>query len=252
MLMVTMKHGGKWDLLGSVLKGKGPTFERPVTGILNIIIDNIYHNHVDRLGMKYFISQLESDRTLFKNYPYALYATDETFLTANRPTGTHQESKKYFSNKHKMYGYKTDVSVVPNSIALACSAHDPGSVSDITMFRKMDGFHRDATTKQGHDCSAPDHGPMRTPYLLNWAIITEKDYQGAADSLRVLYFKKKPPHGRLTLGEERSNAELASDRLIVEIYFGRQCTFWTIIGSTFKWSESCYDSIFQFTVALTN
>ena len=116
----------------------------------------------------------------------------------------------------------------------------------------MDGFHRDATKKRGHDCSAPDHGPMRTPYPANWAVLTDKGYQGAADGLRVLYPKKKPPHRRLTLDEERGNAELASDRVIVENYVRRQCTLWTIIGSNFRWSESCYDSIFQFIVAFAN
>ena len=84
------------------------------------------------------------------------------------------------------------------------------------MFRKMDGFHREATKKRGYDCSAPDHGPMRTSYPLNWAILTEKGYHDAADSLRVLYRKKKPRHGRLTLDEERSIAELASNHVTVE------------------------------------
>ena len=151
-----------------------------------------------------------------------------------------------------MYGYKTEVSVLPNIIAMACSVHDPVSVSDLTMFRNMDHFHRMATKKSSTDCRAPDRCPMRTIYTMHWAILTDKGYQGAADSLRVQLPKKKTRHGRLPLEEERSNSELSSDRFIVEKYFGRQCSLWAIIRSKFRWSESCYDSIFQFSVALTN
>ena len=123
-----------------------------------------------------------------------------------------------------MYGYKTEVSVLPNGIAVACSVHDPGSASDLTMFRNMFHSHRMATKKSGADCRIPDHGPMRTLYRMHWAILTDNWYQGAADSLRVLLPWKKPPHGRLSLDEERGNSELSSDPVIVENYFGRQCS----------------------------
>lgn len=90
-----------------------------------------------------------------------------------------------------MYGYKTRVSVFPNSIALACTDPDPGFVSDITMLLKMDCIHSDATEKRVHDCSTPDRGPMVTLCPANWATQSEKGYQGTADSLRVLYPTKK-------------------------------------------------------------
>ena len=162
------------------------------------------------------MSQLATDKDFFKNHPSALCATDVSFQQANRPSGMHLESKKYFSNRQKMYGYKTEVSVLPNGIALACSDHDPGSVSYLAMFRSMAHFHRRATKNNEHDSLTPDHGPLRTLYPMNWAIPTDKAYQGAPDSLRVLYPKKKPPHGRLSLDDEGGNAELSSDRVIVE------------------------------------
>ena len=151
-----------------------------------------------------------------------------------------------------MYGYETEVSVLPNGIALACADHDLDSVLDLTMFRSMSHFHRRATKKNEHDRLSPAHGPLRTLYPMNWAILTDNGYQGAAYSLRVLYPKKKPPHDRLSLDDERRIAEMSSDLVILENFYGRQCSLWAITGSKFRWSEGFYDSIFQFSVALTN
>ena len=150
-----------------------------------------------------------------------------------------------------MYGYKPQVSALPNGIPLAGSYHDLGSMSDLNMFRSMAHFHRRAT-KNEHESLTPDHGPLRTLCPINLAILTDKGYKGAADILRVLSPMKKPTHGRLFVDDERSTAELSSDRVVVENFFGRQSSLWAIIGSKFTWSESCYDSIFQFSVALTN
>ena len=145
----------------------------------------------------------------------------------------HLESKKYFSNKHKMYGYKTKVSVLPNGIAFACSDHDPGLESDLALFPSMAHLHRRATRKNEHGNRTPDHDPLRTLYPMNWAVLTGKGY--------------KPPHSRLSLDDERGNAELSSDRMIVENFFGRQYSLLAIIGSKLRWSES-----FQFSVAPNN
>lgn len=52
----------------------------------------------------------------FGNYPTAHYATDVTFQQANCPSVNIQEEKKYYSGKHKLYGFKVEVSVLANSL----------------------------------------------------------------------------------------------------------------------------------------
>ena len=74
---------------------------------------------------------------LFKHFPVACYATDVSSQPNFRPGGSLHEGKKYFSGKHKRYGYKMEVSILPNDIAIGCSGHEPGSVSDLTLFRWM-------------------------------------------------------------------------------------------------------------------
>ncbi|ETV97458.1 hypothetical protein H310_09387 [Aphanomyces invadans] len=71
----------------------------------------------------------------FANYPYAKYATDIKFQPSHRPAGRFEEQKHYFSGKHKLYGLKIEASASPHGKLVGMSNHEPGSVSDVTMFR---------------------------------------------------------------------------------------------------------------------
>ena len=75
-------------------------------------------------------------KSTFSNYKFALYITDAAFQNANRSVRNHEEAKGYFTNKHMLYGYYSEFSVLPNSIAFGCTPHLPGSHSDIVIFRK--------------------------------------------------------------------------------------------------------------------
>ncbi len=50
---------------------------------------------------------------------------DVTFQQANHPSGIMLEGKFYFSEKHQLYGFKTEVSVTPSSQADDVMAHKP-------------------------------------------------------------------------------------------------------------------------------
>ena len=53
-----------------------------------------------------------------------------------------KEGKFYFSGKHKIYGRKVEVSVLPNRLALHCSKIYPGSVSDLTILNNGMDEHK--------------------------------------------------------------------------------------------------------------
>ncbi|KAE8983062.1 hypothetical protein PR002_g23349 [Phytophthora rubi] len=55
-----------------------------------------------------------ADKT-FSNYPCARYATDVTFQQANIPYGLCEGRSIYYSGKHKIHGYKMEVSVFPQA-----------------------------------------------------------------------------------------------------------------------------------------
>ena len=83
------------------------------------------------------MDKLYESRRKFLQDPMALYAADVTFQPSFRPSENMEEGNKYFSGKHKQYGYKVEVSVLPNGLALCCSEHEPGSVFDLTLFQRM-------------------------------------------------------------------------------------------------------------------
>jgi len=43
---------------------------------------------------------------IFTNYPCALNALDANFQPAYRPSGRFGEQNRFFSGKHKLYGFK--------------------------------------------------------------------------------------------------------------------------------------------------
>eukprot|EP00171_Calliarthron_tuberculosum_P022852 IDg22852t1 len=108
--------------------------------------------HADVCSM----THLQEQGNTFKNYKYAVEAIDVTFQQTNRPFGNMAEGKKYFSGKHKLYGYKVEVSVRPNGLAAAYSKHYPGSVSDITILTKRMEEHKWRLEKSEEDKDISD------------------------------------------------------------------------------------------------
>ena len=153
-----------------------------------------------------------------------------------------------------MYGFKAEVSFLPIGIALHCTTHYPGSVADIESFHKNAHFHDVALMKSKDEANRPsvDSGPLHEIYPEKRAALADKSYQGAADRVRVIHPKRKPKNGFLTLDEERENKLVSSDRIIVENWFGRLCTLWTLFANKWRWSEDLYDGFFNLAAALTN
>ena len=112
------------------------------------------------------MGKLFQSNKLFKNHPCARYATDVTFQQANRPSGSLEEGKKYYSGKHKLYGYKVEVSVLPIGIAVHCTDHYPGSIADIDIFYKNLDFHDVGLVKSEREATRDglDSGPLKQEY----------------------------------------------------------------------------------------
>lgn len=59
---------------------------------------------------------------------------------AHRPSESPQEGKMYCPEKHKLYGYKSKISVQPIGIAINCNNNYPGAVRDLELFQKCGVF----------------------------------------------------------------------------------------------------------------
>jgi hypothetical protein len=186
---------------------------------------------------------------MFVHHPDALYATDGTFQQANRPAGNMAEAMPYYSAKHKLYGYKVEVSVSRRGFAIDCTDHARGNTHDITLFRRTEAFLHTTRRKTDEDRALRDTGLLIAEYPDEWAALADKGYQGIEQHVRCIH----PTKGtNLPAAIAQRNADISSDRIIVENWFGRLCGLWRICADKYRWSEDLYGDIFHTCAALTN
>lgn len=190
MTLAVLKHGAKWDLMAYTFGMKAPTFEKRVTKMIRLLSPYLYKRFVMLYAEKYSMSRLHGDKTVFRNFKMCKYAVDVTFQQSFRPGGSLEEAKKFFSGKHKLYGFKVEVSVLPNGLAANTTRHYPGSVADIEICRKNMGFHLDALEKNIEEKAVVDisHGSTEYPDL--WGALFDKGYIGIQTELRAVMPKK--------------------------------------------------------------
>ena len=252
MMLATLKHGRNWDWTGKIFGVKGLTFERMIVNCVNIVSEYLYNYLVETEARRFSLSDIEEKGKGFYHYPFAKYATDVTFQQSNRSLGNHQESKVYFSGKYKLYGYKCEVSVLPIGIACHATGYFPCSVADIDIFYKHHEQHLTLTRKTKTEEEYEDNDLHADKYPNHWAILFDKGYQGSLEMVRAVYPSRKPPMRSLSLEQKAKNKRISHDRIIVENFFGRVCTFWNVLASKYRWKESLYDAIFKLSIALTN
>ncbi|KAG3163046.1 hypothetical protein PI126_g5722 [Phytophthora idaei] len=164
MLLVVTKNGGTWEMLSSIFHVKTPTFIKAITGFIRAIAPRLYDGWVAEKAQEETMRMLITSGNTFVYHPCALYTSDVTFQQANRPAGSMAEVLPFYSAKHKLYGYKVEVSVSPRGFAINCTEHARGNTPDITMFRHNEDFHHATRRKSNEDRSLRDVGLMNTEY----------------------------------------------------------------------------------------
>jgi hypothetical protein len=249
MMLTVLKVGGTWDSLAHIFMLKTPTFIKTITSFVRVVHPKLVDDQISKRADDEKMHRLVTSGRAFVHYPCALYATDVTFQQANRPGGNMAEAMPYYSAKHKLYGYKVEVSVSPRGFAINCTDHARGNKSDITMFRDNSEFHQAMRAKTDRDRGVLDDGPMSELYPDEWAVLADKGYQGLAEHMRCIHPQKG---SHLSADAERRNKNISTDRIIVENYFGRLCGLWRICADKYRWSEDLYDDIFHVCASLTN
>lgn len=99
MTLTVLKHGGCWVFLAKVFSLTRPTFERMIVGFMCVLSSRVDKLFVHDVANKYTMDHLQEDNQTFKSCAFAVEAIDVTFQQANRPSGSMQEKKVYFSGK---------------------------------------------------------------------------------------------------------------------------------------------------------
>ena len=139
------------------------------------------------------------------NMFHAKYATDVVFQQANKVLGNTTESNFMKSGKHQLYGYKTEVSVLPIGLAINSSEAFAGSIADITIFRENMTFHKDSLQKLAQNPDCKQNELHADKYSDMHAVLVDKGYYGLLDELRAIYPHKKPIGGILSAQKVQFN-----------------------------------------------
>lgn len=150
----------------------------------------------------------------FSNFPYALYALDVKFQPAHRPTGRFGEQLRYFSAKHKLYGFKIECAVVKPGIAIHVSRHYPGSTSDLSICLQHQAEHCALLEKAEDERQQADYGEGSSEYPFAWEMLVDKGYQGIRTQLRSIHPTRKPRGAELTVEQHHRNRCVSSDRVL--------------------------------------
>ncbi|ETV97385.1 hypothetical protein H310_09719 [Aphanomyces invadans] len=252
MTLVTLKHAGTWDMLAARFDEKAATFSNRIAQFIRDLHPYLIRKYIDEQGFKWTMHQLAVAGHQFETHKSALYAVDVTFQQTSAPVVSFGEKKTYFSKMHGLYGNKVEVSVAPNGLAINATDCAVGSTSGLEMFKANLGFHSNQLEKQPNDYNVIDNEALRDKFPSQWALLADKGYQGIQEYVRGFTPTKRPPHGQLSMEQERANAKLASDRDIVENFFGRLKTLWGIVSDKYTWKKDEYNIYFQTCVALTN
>lgn len=107
---------------------------------------------------------LLQERKTFKNFPTSRYTTDVTFQQLILPLGTHEDAKKNYTRKYKLYGLKVEVSVALLLLATFRSPFFPVTVSDIDIVYNELHTHNSFVRKKDAEIHIEAHGPYRHQY----------------------------------------------------------------------------------------
>ncbi|RHY99865.1 hypothetical protein DYB35_013381, partial [Aphanomyces astaci] len=252
MTLVALKHAGTWDILSVSFDEGAATVSNRINQFIRVLHPYLVRKYIDEQGMKWTMQQLAVAGLQFATHKSVLYAVDVTFQHTTAPAVSFGEKKTYFSKKHGLYGHKVEVSVAPIGLAIKVTDCAVGSMSDFEIFKANLGFHSTHLEKQPSDTNVSDNDALRDKFPSQWSVLADKGYQGIQEYVRGFTLLKRPPHGQLTMEQERSNAKLSSDRVIVKNLFGRLKTLWGLASDKYTWKKDEYNMYFQMCVALTN
>lgn len=223
MVLATLKHVGKWNWMEHMFKMRGPTFERIITSFISTTCKHLYDAFVVHCRGSVPMHVMEPKGFLFRQYSCALYGTDVKFWLSFRPFESVEEGYLYYSGKHKAYGYKVEVFVLQNGVAIWCSSHRLGSILDLGLMREMQDFLKTQSVKMASDSAVPDSGPLRTGNSVSCALLADRACISSKNLLRVIHLRRKLAGGMLHSEDEQQDSKISSDRITDENYFARLC-----------------------------
>lgn len=137
MTLVVLKHGGNWGVSAQIFNMKVSKFERHIIKFIAIVSPIMYQRLVVNVEGKFKIWTFEIQKISIRPLWNRCYIS-AVVSTSWFPSG----GELYFSGKHKLYGYKVEVSVLPIGLAINETNHHSGSLFDLEILQRNRNFHK--------------------------------------------------------------------------------------------------------------
>lgn len=176
-------------------------------------------------------------------YPSVALILDCTIFNINRPCGSFDESRLFYSNKHGRYCTKMEIGVLPNGSAAFYSQLYPGSKHDYSIFSMNLQKYKRFILKETSEMSIDDEDGNS-----EWSIMADKGYIGMQSHCRSIIPTRLS--GRVNINPD--NQEIARERIICENFFGRVKMSFKICRDRFRGDFELLNKVVPICLALTN
>lgn len=195
------------------------------------------------------MKELQDTDALFSNYKYSHHATDVIFQQAFRSSWNMQEGKFYYSGKHKLYGYKVEVSVLLNGLLIGCTSHYFGSVCDVSIFQENQHVHKQQVKKSREEReSARIMGSYQLITVATGAYYWTRVTQDLKSLFMVLCIKKSQQIARCQ--DRNSNAMIACQ--VTAWLWKRLWAYVRIVASDWRKVEMGWEDVWRLFHALNS
>ncbi|KAE9251571.1 hypothetical protein PF002_g4220 [Phytophthora fragariae] len=253
MVLVVLKNGGAWEMLSNIFHVKTATFIKTITNFVRVVAPRLYDEWVKEKAreesMRMLVTSGRTSGRTFVHHPYALYGTDVTFQQVTGPSTTWQKrfhttvpSTNFTATKLRYRSAPVDLRLTVRSTLVATRMTSPCSGSTKLSTTPRNGKRTRTARCMTRGYSAPS---TRT----SGRSLADKGNQGAEQHVRCIHPTKST---NLPAAVVQQNADISSDRIIVENWFGKLCGLWRICADKYRGAEDFYDDIFQTCAALTN
>lgn len=143
-------------------------------------------------------------------------------------------SQNIFSNKHNIYGYKVEISVLPNDQPVGCLNPQPGLVAYIELMPQNMVFHHRALSIEVSEGKLIEYMGELIKYHPGFCyFISDKGYQVLSEAFPAVW-PKTPIRGCLSSNYYPRNNTVSTEKIIVDNVLGRLCSYWIVLSTNYR------------------
>jgi hypothetical protein len=199
----------------------------------------VAHTFHEPLVERFIVSAANTPFAARERFPECGMVVDATVRDRGRPVGRYDEAQRYYSGKCHCYCLKSQVITDHQGAAILVTPGVPGAMHDMLLFREHIGELEELI-----------HRHIGEPVT----ILAEKGSIGNSGSPQVVLVTphRKPPLKVFRLEQQQDNAEIGSERVIIENFFGRMRTKVHITSGRWSHKEEFCPIVFEICCALVN